>query len=148
MSSIQEQIIVDLILNNNKKIHFEKGLMGTDTAQDFNLIADEVDVPLFWLEASDMDEVTFPVVDPYVLCPDYAPEFNQQDLEALELDEADDLLLLCLVTMVNLKNQKMTINLAAPLLINWRKGIGRQSVLTNYKKYPSNYPMSSLKPSF
>lgn len=144
MSSIQEKFIVDLLLNQPKVVHFASGIMGTDTAQDFRIVAEGGDSPLFWLEAVDMKEIVFPVVDPYILCPDYAPEFSLQDLQIIELEDIRDLFLLSLVTMVNVKNQKMTVNLSAPLLINWEKGIGKQGVLLNYKQFPSNYPMSSL----
>ena len=144
MSSIQEKFIVELILNQEKVIRFDAGVLGTDTPQNFRLKAEGGDTPLFWLEAVDMADVVFPVVDPYILCPEYLPEFSLQDLQAIELEDIKDLFILALVTMVNVKNEKMTVNLSAPLLINWKNNTGKQGVLLNYKQYPSNYPMSSM----
>src|SRR5262245_45228743 len=105
MSSIQEKFIVDLLINNDKIVRFDAGVLGTDTPQDFRIVTEGGNSPLFWLEAVDMEEVVLPVIDPYVLVPDYNPEFSLEDLQAIELEDIKNLFILSLVTLVNVKSQ-------------------------------------------
>lgn len=147
MKSIQESTIIELLLQHQKKLHFPLGILGSGEPQDFMLIADAGEAPLLWIEEVGASDLAFPVIDPYVICPQYSPSFAVKDLEALELKSVDDLLVLALVSMVHQKDQNMTANLAAPLLINIRQGLARQGVIGNRDEFPTNYPLSTIEKS-
>lgn len=74
------------------------------------------DVPPF-IRLSSID-VTFVVVDPFAICPDYNPKVVVETAECF------------LLAIVEVREQ-LFANLAAPLLIDWKIRVGRQILLPN-----------------
>jgi flagellar assembly factor FliW len=135
MQSIQEDIIVDLILQNTKNIQFVKGLGGFEEIKDFILSIDPIEAPFLWLTAQNYQNVAFLAVDPFLIYPDYQPEFLDADLEILDIQQAEDMLVLCIANLTHKNAEKMTINLKAPLLINWMNGFCQQCIVKNEEYY-------------
>ena len=137
MQSIQEQMIVNLILRHEKEIFVLDGLKGFEQEKHYTLIANAKEMPLIWLQSKSYPDQAFVCVDPYIVYPTYQPELPEQDLEKLLVENADDLLILCLTHV----NHQMTINLVAPLLINWNKGTAKQIIINNHNQYSLRHPL-------
>ena len=135
MQSVQENIVVDLILQHRRELHFPDGLAGCGEARDFVLVAKDHEAPLFWLELKNMTDRAFLTVDPFLIYPEYSPEFYNNDLEELHVDHADDLFVLCIAHVKPGDPRKISLNLAEPLLINWATGIGKQVKIRNANEY-------------
>lgn len=75
-------------------------------------------------------EVRFLVVPPATFFPDYAVELDDAVLDALRLDDAQDCLLLVIVTLGR-RAEDATANLLGPIVINVRERTGLQAVLTD-----------------
>ena len=80
------------------------------------------------LQAVDRPELSFLVVCPHLFFPDYTPVFDQSTMQALDIHELADALLLVLVNPAATLAD-MTANLMAPLLVNHRTGRAAQVVL-------------------
>lgn len=137
MQSIQEKVIVDLILQHHRNIHLLEGLGGFETEKDFSLIANAKESPLIWLQSRSFPDLAFVTVDPFLVYPDYLPDFEEEDLQALEIENEGDTLVLCIAHVKG----DMTINLVAPLLINLQNDKGKQVILKNNTDYSLNHPI-------
>lgn len=148
MKSIQESAVVDMILRHRRPVHFPFGLVGFDSIKDFILVAKDHEAPLFWLESKDHEDLSFLLLDPFLVNPDYAPEFNDEDLEQVESDEGNDLIVLCITHLKDKIVRNLTLNLAAPLIINLHKGIGKQVYLKNSDRYSVDAKLWSKESRF
>jgi flagellar assembly factor FliW len=84
---------------------------------------------LFSLRSLDDEHVRFLVVPPAPFFPDYAPEIDDEAAARLELSDADDALLLLVVTAAE-RPEEATANLLAPLVVNRRTCAAAQVVLS------------------
>lgn len=108
------------------QLRFSAGLHGYEEYKDFFLCSDEEKHPYLWLMAS---EVTFLVVDPLLICSSYRPTLLQRDLDYLRVGPGAQQLFL--LAIVQRRKEGDTLNLAAPLLIDWGRKTGRQILVPN-----------------
>ena len=109
-------------------ITFTEGLFGFAQYHRFLLWDDPQYVPFRWLINIENPNLIFPVIDPYIVRPDYDPRINS--------GECWDSLL-AIVTIGDAK-ESVTINLRAPILIDDEKLSGKQIILTD-TEYPLRY---------
>ena len=99
-------------------ILFEEGLVGFPGAKRFILIESESVSPFRVLKCVDNPQIGFLVLDPRAVIKTYERSIPQESWRSLEVVDKSDRLTL------------VTANLQAPLLINHRKMLGKQLILT------------------
>ncbi len=134
----------EIEIDENKIIFFPRGILGFPDQRRFVLLPHREDSPFCWLQAVDDPDLTFVVVNPFVINPDYKPEFKDEVLSGLEIEEGDVIDLLSIVTVPRENPQAMTANLLGPIVINVSKRLAKQVVLDPHK-YPLKYPLLSGK---
>lgn len=107
---------------------FEKGLPGFDGYKNFNLVALE-QTGFFNLSSSDEKEISLLLVDPYLYFPNYEVEIDDYIMNRLNIKDANDVLILSVVTLNN-DVEKITINLRAPIIMNINTGDSEQIILS------------------
>jgi flagellar assembly factor FliW len=110
-------------------VHLPEGMLGFSRLNRYVLVEDEEIQPFRWLQCVDDAGLAFPVVDPHVLVGDYVGEIPAEELRRLEIQSPSDMLTLVVVILKD-KTERPSVNLKAPVLINHRKMIGRQIILT------------------
>jgi len=114
------------------ELHFAGGLPGFPDARRFVLLrlGDETS-PFSMLRSLD-DEVDleFVVTHPALFFPDYEPEIDDDTAARLELQSADDALLLVIVTVGD-PVAASTANLLGPIVVNRHTRAAAQAVLGN-----------------
>jgi flagellar assembly factor FliW len=129
----QQEFVPD---EKNNKFFMPEGLIGLSDFKDFELIVDPETLPFVVLRSINGDEIQIPAVEPVGLVENYRLNIGDEDAEILALKGADsNPLILNVATIKSFEPQKVTINLAAPILINRRARIGKQVVLVNYQDY-------------
>jgi len=118
------------------ELHFAAGLPGFPDARRFVLIrlGDELS-PFSVLRSLDDDPdnrpgLEFVVTHPGLFFPDYAPEIDDDTAGRLELESADDALLLVIVTVAD-PVAASTANLLGPIVVNRHTRAAAQAVLGN-----------------
>lgn len=139
VQSLQENIIVKLILQNEKQIHFSQRLDGFEEIKDFTLIINPSEAPLIWLVAKGHPRISFLTVDPFLVCLDYQPEFSEEKLETLHIQDVEQMLILCIAKVAKKPHVGLTINTKAPLVINWETEEAMQVMLSNQEEYSFEY---------
>ena len=108
-------------------IVFGKGLPGFEGLNKFELESME-QVGFFNLSSSEEKDINLLLVDPYMYFPNYEVEIEDSVMERLNIKDANDVLILNIVTLSN-DVEKVTINLRAPLIININSGDSEQIIL-------------------
>ncbi|WP_366923011.1 flagellar assembly protein FliW [Metallumcola ferriviriculae] len=140
----------ELEVDQNAVINFEEGLLGFNSAKQFVLL-DVPENPLFkWLQSVDSAEVTFLLVDPFVIKKDYSVKLDDTFLKELEIENKEQVLIYTIVTIPAGGFINATTNLIGPLLINWQRKQGKQIVLEDENLHvrqplfnPRNKPATS-----
>ncbi len=103
------------------------GLPGFPSVERFALV-EVPDTPLFLLRSVDAPDLEFVVVPPAPFFADYAPEIDDLSAARLGLVDAEDALVLLVLTM-GADVASTTANLLAPVVINQRTRQAAQVVL-------------------
>lgn len=109
----------EITIDDDKIIHFPKGIIGFPDLTDFTLIHDEEKgtSAIHWLQSLQEPAFAMPVMDPLIVCPDYNPEAEDELLNILGDFEPGEILALVTVTVPK-DLTKMTVNLKGPIIIN------------------------------
>jgi flagellar assembly factor FliW len=133
----QQEFIPD---ETNNQFFMPEGLIGLPDFNRFELIVDPESLPFVVLRAVEGDEIQIPAVEPVGLVENYRLDIGDADAEMLGLVGVDaNPLILNIATIKSYEPQKVTLNLAAPILINRRTRVGKQVVLLNYQSYSTTH---------
>jgi flagellar assembly factor FliW len=111
----------------NKVIHLLGGLLGFPKSQRFVLL-DQPESPFRWLQSLDEGGLAVPVTDPKVFFPDYHIKIKRDELAALRVTSAEELLVMVILSL-RPDPAETTANLKGPIIIHALRLIGRQVVL-------------------
>ena len=124
-------------------VTIEEGLAGIPEYKNFALqFVDEL-IPITLLVCQDQNRISFPVIDPLLINPEYSPKLSKEDLEALKVSNEKDV---SWFVILNVENDplQITANLMAPLVINPENGIGRQVILSK-SGYHTMHPIKTME---
>lgn len=118
----------DIIYEKREIINFNKGLLGFEHLSNY-ILRETCENPMFKLLHSIEDErVAFVVLSPFDVMKYYEIDLEDDVLTRLEIEEAEDVMLLNTVTL-NSDPKKITTNLRAPIVINIRENKAEQIIL-------------------
>ena len=126
-----------------RQIHFPQGLPAFEQVKDFMIITNEEEAPFLWLQAANIPNLAFITIDPFLVMPSYRPDICDADVEALEIENPEDTFILGIVT-IHKEPNGITCNLVSPVVINWKKQLGKQVILNNHKDYAVQYRIDNL----
>lgn len=127
----------------DQAFRFEKGLPGLEEDTAFALLAVDDTQPVFWLQSLVRPQISLPVVNPLLLCPTYSFEIPDADTELLHLEDVQDVCILSVLVIPSGQPDGMTVNLAAPVILNMKNRQGRQ-ILLDDRRYSTKTPVSEL----
>ena len=110
---------------------FTEPLPGFPSDRDYALVPADVRGMLFWLQSVSPDGPRFLAVSAASFFPDYTPVLPVAACDELELADAAEAGLYCLVTVPDGDVAAATVNLRAPLVVNPVTHRARQVVLTD-----------------
>ena len=121
-------------------LQFPAGMIGLPTLHDFLVMPNKKEGPLFWIQSIDDPDIAFVLTDPSNFFLDYkvTPDFSER--VSLEIEESDECYNLVVVTVP--PDQKITVNLAAPILFSPKSNRAIQIILEK-TDYQSKTPLPS-----
>jgi len=123
---------------------FDPGIGGFESLRRYALIP-ETDSPVDWLQSLDDPDVAFALMEPFVFQADYAFELQDADSHALGMQEPQDALVRCVLTLDE-DPTKITANMLAPLVLCRRTHMARQVIVQN-ADYDLRFPLFSSSPA-
>lgn len=118
-------------------VTFTQPILGFHEYRRFVLLPGPPDSPLKWLQSTESGELAFIVMDPRAVVPDYEVRIGPQELAELAVNHPEELEVYTLVVVPQDPAQVRT-NLKAPILVNPRHRLGKQTILER-TKYPIQY---------
>lgn len=115
--------------NPDNLLHFPAGLIGFPNLNHFIVMPNKKNGPLFWIQSVDEPEMAFVLTDPTNFFLDYKVEPENTELQSLKIGKDDDYYCLVIVTVP--PDQKITMNLAAPILYSAKSNRAIQVILEN-----------------
>ncbi len=120
-------------------IRFEEGLLGFEQLKRYAIVLCEATEPIQWLQAVDDPTVSLPIVNPFLIKPDYELDVDDGELHSIGMPTVEDILIVnAMVLPEQIKNA--TINLSAPILVNLKTKQGRQIVMEYSQENAIRYP--------
>ena len=115
-------------IDSDRIIFMTQPVPGFPDSRRYAVIDRPQNRPFSWLQSVDEPAVCFAVIDPTQVVPGYMAEVHPRDVADLALDGVDDSLVVCIVT-ISAGGSRVTVNLAAPIIVNTRRMLGRQVIL-------------------
>jgi flagellar assembly factor FliW len=126
-------------ISEEKIILFNEGLPGLEESRRFALLRFEESNPISWLQDVENSAVCLPVLDSFMAFPSYAFDLNDGDVKELDLQSAEDLHIISVLVIPD-DIERMTVNLAAPVVINIRANTAKQIILSG-GEYNVRFPV-------
>ena len=123
------------------QIHLPFGLIGLSDLQRFELMQIENSWPFISMRSVGGDEINFVVFEPQGLIPGYEIELSDEDADCLQIQSADDALVLNIVTILSMRPQYVTVNLIGPIVVNRNTFIAKQVIIANAEKFSTRHPL-------
>ncbi|MCX7930549.1 MAG: flagellar assembly protein FliW [Chlorobi bacterium] len=108
---------------------FADGLLGFDDLHQFIIVRDDRTEPVRWLLSVDHPELSFPVISPFFLVPDYSPGKEYSDFQQYTP-----------LVILTLGSGGATVNLKAPIILDVREQRGSQIIIPS-DKYSTAHPI-------
>ena len=109
---------------------FPWGLPGFSDQKRFLALSLAEQPNFIWLQSVEDPKLALPAADPWQIFADYEPRMPGYATEALEIRDAEDFTILCIV-VVGKDAEEMTMNLMAPIVLNLKNRRARQVMLEN-----------------
>ncbi len=108
---------------------FSDGIIGFTDCHEFVLVNSKPESPFRWLQSIEEPSLAFLVVDPSVYVEDYAPDMPTTTADELGLEQETPRMVFATVAIPPGKPEAMTLNLAAPIIINAVTNVAAQVVI-------------------
>lgn len=119
---------VEIPVSNGNIFRFPDGVPAFEDYKEFVLYCNTEMQPFFFMKSIGVaPEISFVCIDPFLICPDYRIRVGQADLKALDLKRCEDSFAFSFVTLRD-NPCDITCNLQGPVVLNLKKGIGRQII--------------------
>ncbi|MDO9042906.1 MAG: flagellar assembly protein FliW [Desulfocapsaceae bacterium] len=117
---------------------FPAGLIGFPTLHSFIVMPNRKEGPLFWIQSVDDPDIAFVLTDPTNFFPSYEVIPDNAERSSLQINQEDECYILVVVTVP--PDQKITLNLAAPIMFTPKTNRAIQVILEN-TEYQSRTPL-------
>jgi flagellar assembly factor FliW len=126
-------------------IEFPWGLPGFPNLRRWLALTVETHASFVWLQSIEDRNVALPTTDPYYVFEEYNPKLPPYVIAALDIADASDFTLLCVVVVTE-NAEEMTMNLMAPIVVNLRTRKARQVMLES-SGYSTSHAIPRKEPA-
>jgi flagellar assembly factor FliW len=140
MNAVEMEAQNSFALSSEAVIHMPTGVFGFESIKRY-LLSSAAEGPFCWLQAENDASLSFLVVSPFDVLPEYAPDIPSEDIRSLGIECPDDVVLLNIITLR--PGGRSTINLKGPIVVNRFSRIARQVVISNSAEYSVQHPLPS-----
>ncbi len=119
-----------ITVNEEKLFNFVLPVVGFDELSKFVLLEHSNDSMFKWLQSVENPLLAFPIVSCANLSMDYVIDLPDSAVEALQIENVDDLLVMNIASIPSSDPSGATINLLAPLIFNIKNKLAGQIILS------------------
>jgi len=119
----------EILVEERHMFTFPNGLLGFEQLHHFIIVRDERTEPVRWLLSVEHPELSFPVISPYFLQPDYAVGKEYSDPQRYTP-----------LVILTLGSSGATANMKAPIILDVEHQHGQQIIIPS-DKYSTVHPI-------
>ncbi len=123
----------EIEIDNSLIFNFVSPIIGYTEHKKFALVDYRSDSPFKWLQSMEDKDLSFPITHCKYFNINYEFELSDEDAQTLDIEKAEDILALNIVTIPETNPQGATINLLAPIIVNINTNNAMQVVLKDGK---------------
>ncbi|MFA1512140.1 flagellar assembly protein FliW [Priestia aryabhattai] len=120
----------DIEIDNQQTLTFNQGIPGFLDETEFIILPLPEAEAFQVLQSIQTKELAFIITDPFQFFLDYDFQLEPQEIEKLQLQQAEDAAVYVMLTMSD-SVEKITANLQAPVIINTKQQLAKQVILMN-----------------
>ena len=127
-------------------VQFPEGLPGFEDQKQFAFLpytVDEDNSPFAYMQSVQDPDLTLLLADPFLFFKHYSLNLNDEDAAQLGLSDSEETAGVYGVVAVPEKIDQMTVNLVAPIVVNWKEQKGMQIIL-NRSPYSTKHRLFQL----
>lgn len=117
-------------INEKSLFHFVNPILGYDKENEFIIIEHEGNDKFKWLQSTKTPELAFAVTVASFWGIEYSFSLDDKSQSELEIETAEDIVALNIAVIPKNDPRKSTINLLAPLILNFRTHKAGQVILS------------------
>lgn len=102
-------------VSEKELLELQEGLFGFEKYTKFALLNSEYE-PFIWLQSLEDENLAFLLIDPFLICPDYEADIDDEALLKIGIEKPEDIIIMTIVTIPS--NGAITANFQGPLVIN------------------------------
>lgn len=121
----------EIQVENDRVISFVEPVLGFNDSKEYILLDHAENSPFKWLQSLQEPDLAFVVTNPRFFGIDYEFTLEDEFVEKLAIQSADDPLVLTIVNIPSGNPSLMTANLMGPVVINQNSRAAMQVVLVN-----------------
>lgn len=129
--------------NNEEIITFLDSIPGFNDIRRFIFLYSKENWPFIIMQSVENENLAFITINPWEVLDDYEFEISDLVKNKLEIESSEDILVLAICNLRE-KFKNMTANLVAPVVINFKKRLGKQVILDN-TDYQIRHPVFSAQ---
>lgn len=114
-----------------KLLHFPAGIIGLPNLRYFIVMPNKKEGPLFWIQSVDEPDFAFVLTDPTNFFFDYGISPDDSERQSLQIGNDEPYFVLAVVTVP--PDQKITLNLSAPIIFAPKTNRAIQVIFDNPK---------------
>ena len=135
-------------------VQFPEGLPGFEDQKQFAFLpytVDEDNSPFAYMQSVQDPDLTLLLADPFLFFKHYSLDLNDEDAAQLGLSDSEETAGVYGIVAVPEKIDQMTVNLVAPIVVNWKQQKGMQIILnrspysTKHRLFPLGLPQQQTK---
>ena len=135
-------------------VQFPEGLPGFEDQKQFAFLpytVEEDNSPFAYMQSVQDPDLTLLLADPFLFFKHYSLDLNDEDAAQLGLNDSEETAGVYGVVAVPEKIDQMTVNLVAPIVVNWKEQKGMQIILnrspyiTKHRLFPLGLPQQQTK---
>ncbi|BFJ02608.1 flagellar assembly protein FliW [Priestia megaterium] len=120
----------DIEIDNQQTLTFNQGIPGFLDETEFVILPLPEAEAFQVLQSIQTKELAFIITDPFQFFLDYDFQLEPQEIEKLQLQQAEDAAVYVMLTMSD-SVEKITANLQAPVIVNTKQQLAKQVILMN-----------------
>ena len=133
MRKINTMRFGEIEVEDDKVVHFRKGIPAFEDEHEFVIIPYDEESPYYFMQSLKSPELAFLITTPFIFFPEYSIEVDDDTMAELNIKNSEDVLLYSIITIPNGSIRYMTANLLAPLVLNIENMQAKQLVMEKTK---------------
>ena len=120
-----------IVVSDDRILKIPEGLFGFEKYTKYALVDCDLE-PFIWLQSLEDSNLAFLIVDPFLICPQYESDIDDEALAKIGVKKPEDIIIMTIVTVPH-DGSAITANFQGPLVINKQNHKCMQAILSDNK---------------